>query len=201
MSSSLSCPTIDEVYAAQNRLNGIITRTPLLKLNYEIPGIEIYLKCEQLQPISSFKLRGAGNAIKTLPAEQIQNGVVTASAGNMAQGVAWIARKENIKCQVLVPDTANEVKLQAIERLGGEVTKCSFEQWWQAIVTHQCPMLNGHFIHPVCDRNVMAGNGTIALEILEELPECDAILGKEKFFIFILFSHNIYIQYPMVVVL
>jgi threonine dehydratase len=178
MSSSLSIPSIDEVYAAQSRLEGIATRTPLLKLDYEIPDIEIYLKCEQFQPISSFKIRGASNAAQILSAKEKQNGIVTASAGNMAQGVAWIARKENIKCQVLVPNTANEAKLKAIERLGGQITKCSFEQWWQAIVTHKCPMLDGHFIHPVCDRNVMAGNGTIALEILDELPECDAILGK-----------------------
>lgn len=178
MSSSTLIPTIEEVYAAQTRLNGIAIRTPLLKLNYEIPGIEIYLKCEQFQPISSFKIRGAGNAIQILSKEDKQNGVVTPSAGNMAQGVAWMARKENITCQVLVPDTANEVKLKAIERLGGKITKCSFEQWWQAIVTHQCPMLDGYFIHPVCDRNVIAGHGTIALEILDELPDCDAILGN-----------------------
>jgi threonine dehydratase len=178
MSSVLSIPSIDEIYAAQSRLEGIVNRTPLLKLNYEIPGVEIYLKCEQFQAISSFKIRGATNAVKMLPIEKKQNGVVTASAGNMAQGLAWIARKENLKCQVLVPDTANEVKLKAIERLGGQILKCSFEQWWQVIVTHQCPMLDGYFIHPVCDRHVMAGNGTIALEILDELPECDAILGK-----------------------
>ena len=178
MSSSLSIPLYDEVCAAQSRLNGIAIRTPLIKLNYDIPGVEIYLKCEQFQPISSFKIRGATNAVKLLSIEEKQNGIVTASAGNMAQGLAWIAREENIKCHVLVPDTANEVKLKAIERLGGKITKCSFEKWWQVILTHQCPMLDGHFIHPVCDRNVMAGNGTIALEILDQLPECDAILGK-----------------------
>ncbi|CAF0790513.1 unnamed protein product [Adineta ricciae] len=174
--SSLTVPTIDEVYAAKSRLQGIIIRTPLLKLNYDIPNAEIYLKCEQFQPISSFKLRAAANAVQILSAEEKQNGVVTASSGNMAQGLAWIARKENLLCQILVPDTANEVKVQAIERLGGKVTRCTFEQWWQAIVTHQSPLLKGHFVHPVCDRNVMAGNGTIALEILDELPDCDAIL-------------------------
>ncbi|CAF1016409.1 unnamed protein product [Adineta steineri] len=176
MSSSLSIPSIDEVYAAQSHLRGITNKTPLLKLNYEIPGIEIYLKCEQFQPISSFKLRPAVNVVQNLPIEQKRNGIITASAGNMAQGLAWIARKENIKCQVLVPDTANEVKLQAIERLGGQITKCTFEQWWHTIVTHQCPILDGYFIHPVCNRHIIAGNGTIALEILDELPDCDAIL-------------------------
>lgn len=178
MSPPLSIPTIEEVTAAQSRLHGIAIRTPLLKLNYEIPDIEIYLKCEQFQPISSFKIRGAGNAFLILSEEDKKNGVAVPSAGNMAQGVAWMARREKINCQVLVPDTANEVKLKEIERLGGKVTKCSFEQWWQAIVTHRCPMLPGHFIHPVCDRNVIAGHGTIAMEILDDLPDCDAILGK-----------------------
>lgn len=177
-SSFLSMPTIDEVYAAQSRLDGIAIRTPLLKLNFLIPGIEIYLKCEQFQPISSFKIRGAGNAIRILSKEDKQNGLVTPSAGNMAQGVAWMALKENISCQVLVPDTADSVKLREIERLGGKITKCSFDEWWQSIVTHRCPTLEGHFIHPVCDRNVIAGHGTIALEILDDLPDCDAILGK-----------------------
>ncbi len=178
MHAPLSIPSIEEVYEAKSRLQGIVNSTPLLRLNYDIPGIEIYLKCEQFQPISSFKLRGATNAVQFLSNEEKQNGIITASAGNMAQGLAWIARKENLKCQVLVPDTANEVKLKAIERLGGQITKCTFEQWWQVIITHRCPMLDGYFIHPVCNRNVIAGNGTIALEILDELPDCDAILGK-----------------------
>ncbi len=177
-SSSLLIPTIDEVYAAQSRIHGIANRTPLLKLNHIVPGIEIYLKCEQFQPISSFKIRGSANAIQILSKEDKQNGLVTPSAGNMAQGVAWMAQRENISCRVLVPDTANEVKLMEIERLGGEITKCCFAEWWQALIMHRCPTLKGHFIHPVCDRNVIAGHGTIAIEILEDLPNCDAILGE-----------------------
>lgn len=180
MRSSLSIPSIEEVYAAQTRLKGIVQRTPLLKLNYDHPQIEIYLKCEQFQPISSFKIRGATNAVQFLSEEEKQKGIVTASAGNMAQGVAWIARNANLPCRVLVPDTANKVKVKAIERLGGQVTACTFEQWWQVILTHQCSMLEGHFIHPVCDRHVIAGNGTIALEIFEDLPDCDAIFGERK---------------------
>ena len=177
MLPALSAPSLEEIRAAQSRLQGAAVRTPLIKLNYDMAGIEIYLKCEQCQPISSFKIRGATNAVRMLSFEEKQHGIVTASAGNMAQGLAWIAREEQIPCRVLVPDTANEVKLQAIERLQGQVTKCTFDQWWQVIVTHHCPMIEGHFIHPVCNRHVMAGNGTIALEILEDLPDCDAILG------------------------
>lgn len=176
-SSKLSLPSIDEVYAARKNLQDYISCTPLLRLNSnDQSNIEIYLKCEQFQPISSFKVRPAINAVRNLSNEIKQNGIVTASSGNMAQGLAWIARKEKLLCQVLVPNTANQVKLDAIERLGGQTMKCTFEQWWNVIVSYQCPMLTGHFIHPVCDRNVIAGNGTIALEILEQLPDCDAIL-------------------------
>ncbi|CAF1456565.1 unnamed protein product [Adineta steineri] len=175
MSVPLTAPSFDDIRAAESCLKNIIIRTPLLKLNYDIPGIEIYLKCEQFQLTSSFKVRGATNIVKMLTAKEKENGIVTASSGNMAQGLSWIAREENIKCKILVPDTTNEVKLKAIERLGGEITKCSFDEWFQVIINGQCPMLDGYFIHPVRNRHVMAGHGTIALEILDELPECDAI--------------------------
>ena len=180
MSTSLAAPSFDDICEAQSRLHGITIRTPLLKLNYEIPGLEIYLKCEQFQLTSSFKIRGAANIVKVLSEKQKENGIVTASSGNMAQGLSWIAREENIKCRILVPDTTNEVKLKAIERLGGEITKCTFDEWFQVIVSGQCPMLDGYFIHPVRNRHVMAGHGTIALEILDDLPECDVILGKNE---------------------
>jgi threonine dehydratase len=178
MSTILSAPSFDDIRAAQSCLDGIAIRTPLLKLNYEIPGLEIYLKCEQFQLTSSFKVRGAANIVKLLTMKEKENGIVTASSGNMAQGLSWIARQENIKCRILVPDTTNEVKLKAIEQLGGEITKCTFDEWFQVIVSGQCPMLDGYFIHPVRNQHVMAGHGTIALEILDQLPECDAILGK-----------------------
>lgn len=190
-STELSLPTIDEVYDAQKHLKEYLVYTPLVKLNStDQSDIEIYLKCEQFQPISSFKIRPAINAVKNLSNELKQNGIVTASAGNMAQGLSWIARKEKLLCQVLVPDTANQVKLDSIERLGGQTTKCTFEQWWNVIISHQCAMLNGHFIHPVCDRNIIAGNGTIALEILEQLPDCDVILGRFRvsFFLELIFN-------------
>jgi threonine dehydratase len=178
MSSVVSRPLIDEIRAAQSRLHGIAIRTPLLKLDYEIPGLEIYLKCEQFQPTSSFKVRGAINVFKTLSPKQKENGVVAASSGNMGKSVAWLARQENIPCRILAPDTINEAKQKEIERLGGKITKCTFNEWFQVILSHQCPILEGHFIHPTTDRNGMAGMGTIALEILDDLPECNAILGR-----------------------
>ena len=150
-------------------------RTPLVRLNVEAQA-EIYLKLENLQPIGSFKIRGAANAIARLPREQLERGVVTASAGNMAQGVAWCARSLGIPCTVIAPATAPETKIEAIERLGGRVIKVSFEEWWKAFEERGCSGVDGTFIHAFDDPHVMAGNGTIALEILEDLEDPDAIV-------------------------
>jgi threonine dehydratase len=131
---------------------------------------------ENLQPIGSFKLRGAGNAISSASTEQLADGVWTASAGNMAQGVAWHARQKGLPCTAVVPDHAPDAKLAAITRLGGQIVKVPFDTWWQIIVTHAFDGMNGFFVHPVSDPAVMAGNGTIGLEILEDLPEVDAVV-------------------------
>jgi threonine dehydratase len=149
-------------------------RTPLVRLN----GVEaeIYLKLENLQPIGSFKIRGAANAMARLSAAQLQRGVVTASAGNMAQGVAWCARKLAVPCTVIAPATAPETKINAIERLGGRVIKVSFDEWWRAFEQRAYPGVDGAFIHAFDDPHVIAGNGTIALEILEDLPDVDAVV-------------------------
>jgi threonine dehydratase len=110
------------------------------------------------------------------PSEALARGVYTASAGNMAQGVAWNARRLGIPCTVVVPDHAPLAKLAAIERLGGRIVKVPPERWWQVLVEHHYPGIEGLFIHPVADRAVIAGNGTIGLEILEDLPDADAVL-------------------------
>jgi threonine dehydratase len=167
---------LDEIRAAQKRIVGLALRTPLVRLNIEDAPADIYLKLENLQPIGSFKLRGAGNAMALASKEQLAKGVYTASAGNMAQGVAWNARRLGIPCTVIVPDHAPETKLAAIKRLGGEIIKAPFEEWWQVIVTHHYEGQEGLFIHPVSDPAVMAGNGTIGLEILEDLPDVDAVI-------------------------
>jgi threonine dehydratase len=168
--------TIQEIQEARHRIAGSAIRTPLVRLNVDDAPAEIYLKLENLQPIGSFKLRGAGNAIALASRDQLAKGVYTASAGNMAQGVAWHARRLGIPCTVVVPDHAPETKLAAITRLGAKYIKVPFDEWWQVIVTHRYPGLEGLFVHPVSDPTVMAGNGTIGLEILEDLPEVDAIL-------------------------
>lgn len=140
------------------------------------PSGEIWLKLENLQPIGSFKLRGAANAMRQASRESLQHGVVTASAGNMAQGVAWNARRAGVPCTVIVPDHAPATKIAAIERLGGKIVKLPFDRWWQTLVEHGHPDFPGFFVHPVSDPAVIAGNGTIGLEILEDLPDVDAVL-------------------------
>ncbi|HEY4564324.1 MAG TPA: pyridoxal-phosphate dependent enzyme [Thermoanaerobaculia bacterium] len=171
----LTAPTLDDIRAARERLAGVTVRTPLVRLNADAPG-EVWLKLENLQPIGSFKLRGATNAMRLAGPEGVREGVYTASAGNMAQGVAWSARELGVQATVIVPDHAPATKLAAIERLGGKVVKVPFERWWQVMQEHSYPGLGGLFIHPVADRGVMAGNGTVALEILEDLPDVDTVL-------------------------
>ena len=168
--------SLDDIRAARDRISGSILRTPLVRLNAEEGPAEIWLKLENLQPIGSFKLRGSGNAMRHASKERLAKGVYTASAGNMAQGVAWNARRLGIPCVVLVPDHAPQTKLDAIERLGGKVVKLPFDRWWQVLVDHGSPEMEGLFIHPVSDPAVIAGNGTAGLEILEDLPDADAIL-------------------------
>jgi threonine dehydratase len=161
---------------ARTRIADHAIRTPLVRLNVEDSPTEIYLKLENLQPIGSFKIRGAANAIGGLSPEQLKRGVVTASAGNMAQGAAWMARQFGIPCTVIAPNTAPAVKIKAIERLGGRVIQVSFEDWWTAFEERAYPGVEGTFIHAFDDPDVMAGNGTIALEILEDLPDVEAVV-------------------------
>lgn len=137
---------------------------------------EIWLKLECLQPIGSFKLRAAGNAIRNAPPERLTRGVWTTSAGNMAQGVAWVARELGVPAAVVAPDHAPRAKLDALDRLGARVELVPFETWWQTMEEGAFPGLDGHFVHPVLDEDVMAGNGTIGLEIAEDLDAVDAVL-------------------------
>jgi threonine dehydratase len=172
----LQAPSLDEIRAARERLAGVTVRTPLIRLNAEGLSAEVWLKLENLQPIGSFKLRGAANAMRLAGPEKLREGVYTPSAGNMAQGVAWSAREIGVPATVIVPDHAPATKIAAIERLGGKVMKVPFERWWQTMEEHSFPGQGGLFIHPVADRAVMAGNGTVALEILEDLPDVDTVL-------------------------
>ncbi len=164
-----------EIRSARETIVGAAVRTPLVRLQADAPA-ELWLKLENLQPIGSFKIRGATNAIRRAPREQVARGVVTASAGNMAQGVAWAAREAGVAATIVVPEHAPQTKVDAIERLGGRAIRVPFERWWQAIEESRFQGTDGLFVHPVANPLVMAGNGTIGLELVEDLPELDAVV-------------------------
>ncbi|MFN8572944.1 MAG: threonine/serine dehydratase [Gemmatimonadaceae bacterium] len=166
---------LSAIEAARQRIAGTAIRTPLVRLAVDAPA-EVWLKLENLQPIGSFKLRGAANAMAQQDAQVLRDGVVTASAGNMAQGVAWCARQRGIACRVIVPDHAPVAKTAAIERLGGEIIRRPFAEWWDVLMTSDTKGVPGFFIHPVMDPDVIAGNGTIGLEILEDLPDVETVV-------------------------
>ena len=155
-------------------------RTPLVRVDLSDLGgplSEIYLKLELLQPIGSFKIRGAYNVVRQLTAEQLKDGVWTVSAGNAAQGVAFAARRVGAPCSVMVMDTAPDTKIRAIERLGASIVRASYDECWRTVVAHGSPRMAGVFVHPFDDDRFIAGNGTVALEIFEDLPEADAIVA------------------------
>jgi threonine dehydratase len=167
---------LDAIEAARERIRGAAVRTPLVRLYADSAPAELYVKLECVQPINSFKIRGATNAIRSASREQWGQGLVTASAGNMAQGVAWAARELGVPATIAVPEHAPESKLAAIERLGGRVLKLPYDDWWNVIITSHVDGVQGLFVHPVENEGVMAGNGTIGLEILEDLPDPDAVV-------------------------
>lgn len=173
---ALEAVTLEDICAARERIAGTAVRTPLVRLNVDDAPAEIWLKLENLQPIGSFKLRGAWNAMAIAGRDALADGVYTASAGNMAQGVAWSARKMGVACTVIVPEHAPDTKVAAIRRMGGTVVKVPFDVWWQVIIDHEYAGMKGVFVHPVSDPAVMAGNATIGLEILDDLPDVDAVL-------------------------
>ena len=151
-------------------------RTPLVRV--EVPGGPgIYLKLELLQPIGSFKIRGARNVIRQLPADVLAQGVWTVSAGNAAQGVALAAGQAGAPCSVMVIDTAPETKIRAIERLGARIVPASYDECWRTVESHGSPRMTGHFVHPFDDDRFIAGNATIGLEIIEDLPAVEAIVA------------------------
>ena len=167
---------LEAIRAAQARIAGVALRTPLVRLDVDDAPAEIFLKLENLQPVGSFKIRGAANALALAAPERLAHGVWTASAGNMAQGLAWQARRLRLQCTAVVPDHAPETKLAALDRLGVRVIKVPFAAWFEILSTHVYPGVDGLFVHPVSDPAVMAGNGTIGLEILDDLPQPDAIV-------------------------
>src|SRR6266849_4387272 len=162
---------------ARERIKGTVLRTPLVRLNVDDAPADIFLKLENLQPTGSFKVRGASNAIALAGPDAKKRGVYTCSAGNMAQALAWQARQNKIPCTVIVPDNAPATKLDAIRRFGAKIIQVSFDDVWKVVVNHRYAPLEGSiFIHPFADSRMIAGNGTIGLEILEDLPRVYSVI-------------------------
>jgi threonine dehydratase len=176
---------IDAIRDAATAVYAAAVRTPLIRLYTDAgstgPGVhdvpEIYLKLEALQPIGSFKIRGAYNVVRQLPPGTLREGVWTVSAGNAAQGVAFAARKVCARCSVMVMDTAPDTKIRAIERLGATIVRATYDECWRTVIAHGSDRMTGHFVHPFDDDRFIAGNGTAGLEILEDLPDVDAIVA------------------------
>jgi threonine dehydratase len=162
---------LEEIRRARDRLGDDVLHTPLVRIDERT-----WLKLENLQPIGSFKLRGALNAIRAASGLVLADGVATVSAGNMAQGLAWAAREAGVRARIVVPDTAPRAKLDAIERLGGELVSVPRAEWWQTMLDGRHASIDGLFVHPVLNDDVMAGNGTIALEVCEELDAFDTVI-------------------------
>lgn len=173
---------IDAILDAAQHVYRAAVRTPLIKLDLPFasangPVPEVYLKLESLQPIGSFKIRGAWNAVRKLTPEQMQDGVWTVSAGNAAQGVAFAARLAGVPCSVMVMDTAPQTKLRSIERLGATIVQATYDECWKTVESHASNRMRGHFVHPFDDDDFIAGNATAGLEVLEDLPDVDAIVA------------------------
>jgi len=167
----------DAIEAARRRIAGTVVRTPLLKLEGVAPDREIYLKLENLQPINSFKLRGALNAVAMLLPEQRAYGVWTASAGNAGQGLAYAARMIGVPCRVVAPETAPDTKIERMRALGAEVLKVPFDSWWEAMDRRAFPGVEGTFVSPFDNDDFIAGNATIGLEIVEDLPQVQTVIA------------------------
>jgi threonine dehydratase len=172
-------PTLDEVNEARIRLRGLVHRTPLLpsRSTSERSGFEVWLKAENLQKTGSFKARGAFNKVLQLPPSERERGIITASAGNHGGAVAFVARHFGIPGYVVMPEAANRSKLAAVKGYGAEAILHG-EVWDDAYrrsleIAEEKSLT---YVHPFKDRHVMAGQGTIALEILEDLEGVEAVL-------------------------
>lgn len=177
--SIVDATTIADVYRAAKQLDGVAQKTELIYSNFfsETSGNEVYIKPENLQKTGSFKLRGAYNKISQLSPDEKSKGVITASAGNHAQGVAYAAQKIGVKAVIAMPATTPIIKVEATRAFGAEVVLYgdSFDDAYERAVELQKE--HGYiFIHPFDDLEVLLGQGTTALEIIDELKDVDVIL-------------------------
>ena len=168
--------SLADIQAARVRIADTVVRTPLLRLELGAGFPDIRLKLENLQPINSYKLRGAANAVALLPPSERNRGVWTISAGNAGQGVAYAARKAGVPCTVVAIETAPASKLDRMRALGATLVLVAWDRAWTALGDRAFPGVDGAFIHPFDDHDFIAGHATIGLEILEDLPDVRAVI-------------------------
>src|SRR5688572_24599234 len=173
-----------DIQSAAASIYGVVARTPLVRMPWPdtiaplVGGSELFLKLETFQPIGSFKIRGAWNAVRQLTRDELRDGVWTVSAGNAAQGVALAAQEAGTSCSVMVSDTAPQAKIDAIRRFNATIVPVSYDECWDTAQSHSSPRMRGCFVHPFDDDRFIAGNGTLGLEILEDLPDVDAVVAS-----------------------
>ena len=170
--------TLADLHSAQSRLQGVTTRTRLIELNHSDSTRRLFLKPENQQPIGAFKLRGAYNKIASLSEQERKRGVITYSSGNHAQGVAYAARALGIKAVIVMPNNAPAIKREATAALGAEIVIVGPGSTERQLKAEELAARHGYVIvPPYNDEHIIAGQGTIGLEILEDLPEVEAVFA------------------------
>ncbi len=176
--SAISLVTLDDLRAAQARLRGVAVHTPLVRLHEPAFAGEVYVKAEGLQPVGSFKIRGAYNKVSQLPAAESSRGVITYSSGNHAQAVAYAARAVGTKAVIVMPSNAPEIKRRATTALGAEIVTVGPASSERKQKAEELQDQFGYvMVPPYDDPAIIAGQGTCGLEILEDLPDVDLVLS------------------------
>ena len=172
--------SIDDVRAAARRIEGVGHRTPILTSQTldEMAGRKLFFKCENFQKIGAFKLRGGWNAVSILSDEEAENGVCTHSSGNHAQAVAFSAQKRGIPSYIVMPNNVPDVKLDAVKGYGANITLCEPTlDARKSTLDEIADKTGARVVHPFNDPNVIAGQGTAALEMIEDLGHLDAMIA------------------------
>ena len=179
MASPSASLSLEDIRAAQARIRGLIHRTPVVRSDTldRLSGGRLFFKCESLQKTGAFKARGAANAVLGLGEEDLHRGVATHSSGNHAAALAWAAAQRGMKAFIVMPTTAPRAKQENVRRYGGEVILCEPTLAAREAAAARVVRETGAvFVHPYNDLRVMAGQGTSALELLEEVPDLDMIV-------------------------
>lgn len=176
MDASPTAPSLSEIRAAADLLAPYIIKTPLLRLNTDAGFGEIYLKLENLQSIGAYKVRSMGNIMLLAEPHVLRNGVYTASSGNAGLALAWMAQKHGIPARVYAPDSSPAGKLNAIRKFGASIHLLSPDDWWQLVQDGAHPTDPGMYVDAVRNPAALAGNGTIGLEIIEQLPDVRSVI-------------------------